>query len=193
MGKEGKGAPRLEALLPTDLPRRMLLWRQRGLSLLLKDCRTGALLELGIGEGAGSVEHPLGEEPNIGKGKRKGKPKGPPLPDVTKSKGGKGKGKNQSKSKPPLSVGKEKAASKVGLSSTPLPDKLDHQTHRPKLLRKDRNNACITHHSPSGCIRGKDCVYLYQNDSVAKKPLPANPADVQKYQGRPQCTTSISS
>ena len=40
--------------------------------------------------------------------------------------------------------------------------------------------------SSAGCIRGKSCPFLHQNDSVTKKPLPADSADVQRLKGRPQ-------
>ena len=37
-----------------------------------------------------------------------------------------------------------------------------------------------------GVIRGKSCPFLHQNDSVTKKPLPADPADVQRLKGKLQ-------
>ena len=40
--------------------------------------------------------------------------------------------------------------------------------------------------SSAGCIRGKNCPFLHQNDSVTKKPLPADAADVQWLKGKPQ-------
>ena len=40
--------------------------------------------------------------------------------------------------------------------------------------------------SPTGCLRGKDCLYLHQNDPVTKKPLSADPLDVQRLPGKPQ-------
>ena len=52
--------------------------------------------------------------------------------------------------------------------------------------QKKRPRKCVYYASPSGCIRGKDCLYLHQNDKVTKKPLPADPANVQNMQGRPQ-------
>ena len=40
--------------------------------------------------------------------------------------------------------------------------------------------------SSAGCLKGKSCPFLHQNDSVTKKPLPADPADVQRLKGKPQ-------
>ena len=50
---------------------------------------------------------------------------------------------------------------------------------------KKRPKQCVHYASPTGCLRGKDCLYLHQNDPVAKRPLAADPIDVQRLQGRP--------
>ena len=42
-------------------------------------------------------------------------------------------------------------------------------------------------------MRGKDCLYLHQNDPVTKKPLAADPADVQRLNGRPQIVPKAAS
>ena len=51
---------------------------------------------------------------------------------------------------------------------------------------KKKPKQCVFYASPAGCIRGKSCPFLHQNDSVTKKPLPADPADVQRLKGKPQ-------
>ena len=116
-----------------------------------------------------------------GKGKGKGKPKGPPLPDKGKGKGGKGKGKNKSKGKGNKAGGKtgNKGSPAIPIASAPASSStaVDGQKKRPKQ--------CVHYASSTGCVRGKDCLYLHQNDPVTKKPLPADPADVQRLSGRP--------
>ena len=112
-----------------------------------------------------------------GKGKGKGKPKGP------KGKGGKGKGKNKSKGKGNNAGGKNgnKGTPTVPIASAPASSSttaIDGQKKRPKQ--------CVHYASSTGCLRGKDCLYLHQNDPVTKKPLPADPADVQRLSGKPQ-------
>ena len=51
---------------------------------------------------------------------------------------------------------------------------------------KRKPKQCVFYASPAGCIRGKSCPFLHQNDSVTKKPLPADPADVQRLKGKLQ-------
>ena len=123
-----------------------------------------------------------GKGKGIGKGK--GKPKGPPLPD--KGKGGKGKGKNKSKDK---NKGKNgaKSTTAVPIAAVPASNStttIDGQKKRPKQ--------CVHYASSTGCLRGKDCLYLHQNDPVTKKPLPADPADVQRLSGKPQIAPKAS-
>ena len=118
-----------------------------------------------------------------GKGKGKGKPKGPPLPDKGKGKGGKGKGKNKSKGKGNNAGGKtgNKGIPPVPIASAPASSSttvIDGQKKRPKQ--------CVHYASSTGCLRGKNCLYLHQNDPVTKKPLPADPTDVQRLSGKPQ-------
>ena len=118
-----------------------------------------------------------------GKGKGKGKPKGPPLPDKGKGKGGKGKGKNKSKGKGNNAGGKNgnKGIPAVPIASAPASSSttvIDGQKKRPKQ--------CVHYASSTGCLRGKNCLYLHQNDPVTKKPMPADPADVQRLSGKPQ-------
>ena len=124
-----------------------------------------------------------------GKGKGKGKPKGPPIPDKGKGKGGKGKGKNKSKGKGNNAGGKNgnKGNPAVPIASTPASSSttvVDGQKKRPKQ--------CVHYASSTGCLRGKDCLYLHQNDPVTKKPLPADPADVQRLNGKPQIVPKAS-
>ena len=120
-----------------------------------------------------------------GKGKGKGKNKGPPLP-TGKGKGGKGKGKgkNQSSSKSstpaPGGKGQGKGSTPVGKPSGGTGEKSSDET----VKRKPKQ--CVFYASPAGCIRGKSCSFLHQNDSVTKKPLPADPADVQRMKGKLQ-------
>ena len=57
--------------------------------------------------------------------------------------------------------------------------------------RSDLSSVSITRHR-RGCFRGKDCLYLHQNDPVTKKPLPADPADVQRLNGKPQIVPKAS-
>ena len=139
-----------------------------------------------------------GEEPTTtnqkkdktkGKGKGKGKPKGPPLPDKGKGKGGKGKGKNKAKGKGNNAGGKNgnKGTPAVPIASAPASSSttvIDGQKKRPKQ--------CVHYASSTGCLRGKDCLYLHQNDPVTKKPLPADPADVQRLNGKPQIVPKAS-
>ena len=118
-----------------------------------------------------------------GKGKGKGKPKGPPLPDKGKGKGGKGKGKSKSKGKGNNAGGKtgNKGTPPVPIASAPASGSttvIDGQKKRPKQ--------CVHYASSTGCLRGKNCLYLHQNDPVTKKPLPADPADAQRLSGKPQ-------
>ena len=115
-----------------------------------------------------------------GKGKGKGKPKGPPLPDKGKGKGGKGKGKNKSKGK---NNGKNggKGTAAVPITAAPASGS-STAVEGPKTRPKQ----CVHYASSTGCLRGKDCLYLHQNDPVTKKPLAADPADVQRLSGRPQ-------
>ena len=124
-----------------------------------------------------------------GKGKGKGKPKGPPLPDKGKGKGGKGKGKNKSKAKNNNAGGKtgNKGTPAVPIAAAPASTSttiVDGQKKRPKQ--------CVHYASSTGCLRGKDCLYLHQNDPVTKKPLPADPADVQRLSGKPQIVPKAS-
>ena len=124
-----------------------------------------------------------------GKGKGKGKPKGPPLPDKGKGKGGKGKGKNKSKGKRNNAGGKNgnKGTPAVPIAAAPASSSttvIDGQKKRPKQ--------CVHYASSNGCLRGKDCLYLHQNDPVTRKPLPADPADVQRLSGKPQIVPKAS-
>ena len=120
-----------------------------------------------------------------GKGKGKGKNKGPPLPNG-KGKGGKGKGKGKSqptsKSSTPAPGGKgqSKGSTPGGKPSRETGGKPSGET----VKRKPKQ--CVFYASPAGCIRGKSCSFLHQNDSVTKKPLPADPADVQRMKGKLQ-------
>ena len=113
-----------------------------------------------------------------GKGKGKGKNKGPPLPNG-KGKGGKGKGKGKfqptSKSSTPAPEGKGQSK-----GSTPggKPSGTGGKPSGEAVKRKPKQ--CIFYASPAGCIRGKSCPFLHQNDSVTKKPLPADPQSVPK-------------
>ena len=59
-------------------------------------------------------------------------------------------------------------------------------TTSPSEGPKKRPKQCVHYASPTGCLRGKDCLYLHQNDPVTKKPLAADSSDVQRLQGRPQ-------
>ena len=115
-----------------------------------------------------------------GKGKTKGKPKGPPLPDKGKGKGGKGKGKNKSKDK---NKGKNGAKGTTAVPIAAVPASTSTTTIEGQ---KKRPKQCVHYASSTGCLRGKDCLYLHQNDPVTKKPLPADPADVQRSSGKPQ-------
>ena len=117
-----------------------------------------------------------------GKGKEKGKNKGPPLPNG-KGKGGKGKGKgkSQSKSKASTPAPEGKGQSK---GSTPGEKPTGGKPSGETVKRKPKQ--CAFYASPAGCIRGKSCPFLHQNDSVTKKPLPADPADVQRLKGKLQ-------
>ena len=117
-----------------------------------------------------------------GKGKGKGKNKGPPLPNG-KGKGGKGKGKgkSQSKSKASTPAPEGKGQSK---GSTPGEKPAGGKPSGETVKRKPKQ--CVFYASPAGCIRGKSCPFLHQNDSVTKKPLPADPADVQRLKGKLQ-------
>ena len=101
-----------------------------------------------------------------GKGKGKGKNKGTPLPNG-KGKGGKGKGKGKSqstsKSSTPAPEGKGQSkgtATPGGKSSGGTGGKPsgDNVKKEPKQ--------CVFYASPAGCIRGKSCPFLHQNDSV---------------------------
>ena len=120
-----------------------------------------------------------------GKGKGKGKPKGPPLPDKGKGKGGKGKGgKGKGKNKP-----KDKNKGKSGVKgTTAVPIAAAPASSSTTIIdgQKKRPKQCVHYASSTGCLRGKDCLYLHQNDPLTKKPLAADPADVQRLSGRPQ-------
>ena len=117
-----------------------------------------------------------------GKGKGKGKNKGPPLPNG-KGKGGKGKGKGKSqptsKSSAPAPEGKGQSK-----GSTPGGKPAGGKPSGEAVKRKPKQ--CVFYASSAGCIRGKSCPFLHQNDSVTKKPLPADPADVQRMKGKLQ-------
>ena len=58
--------------------------------------------------------------------------------------------------------------------------------------QKKRPKQCVHYASSTGCLRGKDCLYLHQNDPVTKKPLPADPVDVQRLSGKPQIVLKAS-
>ena len=120
-----------------------------------------------------------------GKGKGKGKNKGPPLPNG-KGKGGKGKGKGKSQPNPKSSTSAQdgKGQSK---GSTPGGKPSGGTGGKPSgdaVKRKPKQ--CVFYASSAGCVRGKSCPFLHQNDSVTKKPLPADPADVQRLKGKLQ-------
>ena len=114
------------------------------------------------------------------KGKGKGKPKGPPLPEKGKGKGGKGKGKNQPKGKNKGKTGG------MGTPAVPIAAVPVSGSTTGVEGPKKRPKQCVHYASSNGCLRGKDCLYLHQNDPVTKKPLPADPIDVQRLQGKPQ-------
>ena len=116
-----------------------------------------------------------------GKSKGRGKPKGPPLPDKGKGKGGKGKGKNKSKGENNTNGGKNGTKGVPAIAATPA----SSSTTAAEGPRK-RPKQCVHYASPTGCLRGKDYLYLHQDDPVTKKPMPADPADVQSLQGKPQ-------
>ena len=120
--------------------------------------------------------------PRKGKGKGKGKKKGPPIPDG-KGKGGKGKGKgkSQSTSKPSTPAPDGKGQSK---GSTPGGKPTGGKSSGDAVKKKPKQ--CVYYASSAGCVRGKSCPFLHQNDSVTKKPLPADAADVQRLKGKPQ-------
>ena len=122
-----------------------------------------------------------------GKGKGKGKTKAPPLPNG-KGKGGKGKGKGktQSKSKASTPVPEGKGQSK---GSTPAGKPAGGKPSGEPVKKKPKQ--CVFYASPAGCIRGKSCTFLHQNDSVTKKPLPADPADVQRMKGKLQSVPKV--
>ena len=128
----------------------------------------------------GAVEQPSNKRKNKGKGK--GKSKGPPLPDG-KGKGGKGKGKGKSQSTskastpPPDGKGQSKGSTPGGKPS-------GGKSSGDNVKKKPKQR--VYYASSAGCIRGKSCPFLHQNDSVTKKPLPADPADVQRLKGKPQ-------
>ena len=110
-----------------------------------------------------------------GKGKGKGK-----LPDKGKGKGGKGEGKNKSKGK------NNNVGGKTGSKGTPaVPIAATPASSSTTIIdgRKKRPKQCVHYASSTGCLRGKDCLYLHQNDPVTKKPMPADPADVQRLSG----------
>ena len=117
--------------------------------------------------------------------KGKGKNKGPPLPNG-KGKGGKGKGKGKSqpnsKSSTPAQDGKgqSKGSTPGGKPSGGTGGKPSGEA----VKRKPKQ--CVFYASSAGCVRGKSCPFLHQNDSVTKKPLPADPADVQRLKGKLQ-------
>ena len=98
-------------------------------------------------------------------------------------KGGKGKGKNKSKGKNNTNGGKSgtKGAPAVPIAATPASSSTT-AVEGPKKRPKQ----CVHYASSTGYLRGKDCLYLHQNDPVTKKPLQADPADVQRLQGKPQ-------
>ena len=122
-----------------------------------------------------------------GKGKGKGKTKAPPLP-AGKGKGGKGKGKGktQSKSKASTPLPEGKGQSK---GSTPGGKPAGGKPSGEPVKRKPKQ--CVFYASPAGCVRGKSCPFLHQNDSVTKKPLPADPADVQRMKGKLQSVPKV--
>ena len=126
--------------------------------------------------------------PNKGKGKGKGKAKnkGPPLP-TEKGKGGKGKGKgkSQSKSKSSTPAPEGKGQSKGVAVPGGKPSGITGGKPSGESVKK-KPKQCVFYASPAGCIRGKSCPFLHQNDSVTKKPLPADPADVQRLKGKLQ-------
>ena len=120
---------------------------------------------------------------------------------------GKGKGKGKKKALLYLKEKEIKAKEKERVSPNPLPSQL--HPHRKVRVRarvqtpggkssggtggkpsgdlvKKKPKQCVFYASPAGCIRGKSCPFLHQNDSVTKKPLPADPADVQRLKGKPQ-------
>ena len=120
-----------------------------------------------------------------GKGKGKGKNKGPPLPNG-KGKGGKGKGKGKSQ---PISKSSTLAPEGKGQNkgSTPGGKPSGGTGGKPSSEAvKRKPKQCVFYASSAGCIRGKSCPFLHQNDSVTKKPLPADPADVQRLKGKNQ-------
>ena len=123
--------------------------------------------------------------PNKGKRKGKGKKKGPPLPEGKGNKGrGKGKGKPQSSSKPSTPAPEGKGQSKGSTPGGKSPGGAGGKPSGDNVKKKPEQ--CAFYASPAGCIRGKNCPFLHQNDSVTKKPLPADPADVQRLKGKPQ-------
>ena len=93
----------------------------------------------------------------------------------------KGKGKSQSNSKSSKVVPDGKGN---GKSSTPGGKPSEGKSAGENEKRKPRQ--CVYYASSAGCIRGKSCPFLHQNDSVTKKPLSADAADVQRLKGKPQ-------
>ena len=96
---------------------------------------------------------------------------------------GKGKSKSTSKSSTPAPEGKGQSkgtAAPGGKPSVSTGGKPSGESVKKKPKQ------CVFYASPAGCIRGKNCPFLHQNDSVTKKPLPADPADVQRLKGKPQ-------
>ena len=51
---------------------------------------------------------------------------------------------------------------------------------------KRKPKQCVFYASSAGRIGGKSCPFLHQDDSVTKKPLPADPADVERLKGKLQ-------
>ena len=128
-----------------------------------------------------ATRYPTKEKEKV---KGQGKSKGPPLPNG-KGKGGKGKGKGKSqpsKSSAPAPEGKGQSK-----GSTPGGKPAGGAGGKPSgeaVKRKPKQ--CVFYASSAGCVRGKSCPFLHQNDSVTKKPLPADPADVQRMKGKLQ-------
>ena len=116
-----------------------------------------------------------------GKGKGKGKNKGPPLPNG-KGKGGKGKGRGKSQ---PTSKASAPAPEGKGKSKGSAPGGKPAGGKPSGEAVKGKPKQCVFYASSAGCIRGKSCPFLHQNDSVNKKPLPADPA-VQRMKGKLQ-------
>ena len=101
-----------------------------------------------------------------------------------RGKGGKGKGKGNSQSKSKSSIPAPEGKGQSKGTAAPGGKSSGGAGGKPSgepMKRKPKQ--CVYYASSAGCIRGKSCPFLHQNDSVTKKPIPADPADVQRLKG----------